>query len=141
MTTTSLSLGRAEVDRLVDGHFAAEVNRDLATLLATFADDVEHDVVGGPNVSHGKAEVAAFYRGLFDDLHFERIQNVRRYYGDSFVVDESIVHAIAVGRPMGIEGRDRPVQFRLLHVFEIADGSIHRENAWLDLAAVFAQLG
>jgi ketosteroid isomerase-like protein len=140
MTTTPTPLRRADVDRLVDEHFAAEVRRDLETLLSTFADDVEHDVVGGPTVSHGKSDVEAYYRGLFADLHFERIDNVRRYHGKGFVVDESIVHAIATGRPLGIDGRNRPVEFRLLHVFEIAGGEIHRENAWLDLAAVFAQL-
>jgi predicted ester cyclase len=57
------------------------------------------------------------------------------------VVDESLVHARATGRPMGLEGRDRPVTFRLLHIFDIEDGRIRRENAWLDTAAIVGQLG
>src|SRR5215470_4799105 len=119
---TSNAMTQAEVDRLVDEHFEAEVRQDLGTLLATFADDVEHDVVGSGTVSHGKPQVEAFYRSLLGDLSFESIESVRRYHGTGFVVDESIVHARAVGRPLGFEGRDRPVTFRILHVFDIEDG-------------------
>jgi steroid delta-isomerase-like uncharacterized protein len=138
---TSTDSQHAALDRLVDEHFAAEVHQDLDTLLATFADDVEHDVVGSGTVSHGKPQVEAFYRSLLRDLTFESIESVRRYHGAEFVVDESIVHARAIGRPMGFEGRDRQVTFRILHVFDIEDGRIQRENAWLDTAAIFAQLG
>ena len=137
---TSTESRQAALDRLVDEHFAAEVHQDLDTLLATFADDVEHDVVGSGTVSHGQSQVESFYRSLLQDLTFESIENVRRYHGASFVVDESIVHARAVRRPMGFEGRDRQVSFRILHVFDIVDGRIQRENAWLDTAAIFAQL-
>ena len=137
---TSTESRQAALDRLVDEHFAAEVHQDLDTLLATFADDVEHDVVGSGTVSHGQSQVESFYRSLLQDLTFESIENVRRYHGASFVVDESIVPARAVGRPMGFEGRDRQVSFRILHVFDIVDSRIQRENAWLDTAAIFAQL-
>ena len=45
------------------------------------------------------------------------------------------------GRPFGLEGRNRPLEFRLLHVVEFAaDGDIKRENVWIDLAAVIRQL-
>lgn len=131
---------RTEMDGLVDEHFAAEVHGDLTALLATFADDVEHDVVGDGAPRHGQDEAAAFYRRLLADLTLERIDTLRRYHGDGFVVDESLVHARAVGKPFGIDGRNRSLSFRLLHVFEIADGRIRRENAWLDTAAIFSQL-
>ena len=43
------------------------------------------------------------------------------------------------GRPFGLEGSDRPLEFRLLHVIEFADdGEIQRENVWIDLAAIIA---
>ena len=138
-TTTPMS--RAAVDALVDDHFAAEIEGDLDRLLSTFATDVEHDVVGNPAVSSGKDEVAAFYTGLFADLRLEEIRTVRRYHGDGFVVDESLVTAAAIGSPFGIPGRGRTVEFRLLHVFEVEAGEITRENAWLDLASVLGQLG
>jgi uncharacterized protein len=128
------------LDALVDDHFAAEVDGDLARLLGTFADDVEHDVVGNPSVSSGKDQVAAFYRGLLADLRLDKIDTVRRYHGDGFVIDESLVTARAIGTPFGIPGRDRTVRFRLLHVFDISDDQITRENAWIDTATVLAQL-
>ena len=66
---------------------------------------------------------------------------VRRLYGDDFLVDESIWRGRAPGRPFGLEGRDRPLAFRLLHVVEYApDGRMKRENVWLDLAAIIQQL-
>lgn len=138
MTVTMSPLA---LDALVDDHFAAEVDGDLSRLLDTFADDVEHDVVGSPSVSSGKDQVAAFYRGLLADLRLDQIDTVRRYHGDGFVVDESLVTAQAIGVPFGMPGRDRTVRFRLLHVFEIRDGEITRENAWIDTASVLAGLG
>jgi steroid delta-isomerase-like uncharacterized protein len=139
MATTALA-STAALDALLDDHFAAEVAGDLPRLLATFADDVEHDVAGNPAPSRGKEQVAGFYRSLLDDLRFEAVESVRRYHGEGFTVDESLVTARAVGAPFGIAGRGRIVQFRLLHVFEIAEGKIARENAWIDVASLLAQL-
>jgi hypothetical protein len=85
MTTTMTT---AALDALVDAHFAAESDADIDRLLSTFADDVEHDVVGNPRVSSGRAEVAAFYRQLLADLDLQTIESVHRYHGDGFVVDE-----------------------------------------------------
>jgi steroid delta-isomerase-like uncharacterized protein len=131
---------RSELDALVDGHFDAEVRGDVGALLATFTDDVEHDVVGNERVSHGRQAAAAFYEHLLADLRLDEIRPVHRYYGDDFVVDESVVHAHAIGHPFGIDGRNRALQFRLLHVFEFRDGLISRENAWLDVGAIMSQL-
>lgn len=131
---------RLAADALIDDHYAAEVAGDIASLLATFADDVEHDVVGKPHANSGKPAVEAFYRQLLSDLRLEEVRSVRRYHGDGFVVDESAVTATAVGRPFGLDGRGRSVRFRLLHVFEIRGSQITRENAWIDVAGVAAQL-
>ena len=127
MTMNATPLDQAFVDQLVDEHFRAEVDQDLDALLATFADDAEHDVVGMGPARHGKPEVDAFYRALFAGMRFEAIENLRRYHGPGFVVDESLVRATA---------NARPVTFRLLHVFEIENGRIRRENAWLDTTAL-----
>ena len=57
------------------------------------------------------------------------------------MVDESVWRGRAPGRPFGIEGRDRPLEFRLLHVIEFdRAGAIRRENVWVDLAAILRQL-
>ena len=129
-----------EIDTVIDDHFAAEIHGDLPALLATFTDDVEHDVVGDGEPRHGRDEVAAFYQRLLGDLTLDRIETVRRYYGAGFAVDDSVVHARAIGNPFGFEGRNRALTFRLLHVFEITDGHIRRENAWLDVPAIISQL-
>ena len=136
----TITASRTDLDAIVDDHFAAEIDGDLDRLLATFSADVEHDVVGNPSASRGKGEVADFYRGLLADLRLQEIRSVRRYYGDGFVVDEAEVTAQAIGTPFGIPGNGRTVRFRLLHVFDIADGVITRENAWLDVPSVLAQL-
>ena len=47
----------------------------------------------------------------------------------------------APGRPFGLEGKGRPLAFRLLHVIEFAaDGTMKRENVWIDMGAVLQQL-
>jgi predicted ester cyclase len=46
-----------------------------------------------------------------------------------------------MGNPLGFPGRNRPLEFRILHLFEFADdGAIRRENVWMDTAAIAAQL-
>ena len=57
------------------------------------------------------------------------------------MVDESRWSGRALGRPFGLEGRNRPLSFRLLHVMEFTEaGDIKRENVWVDLASIIQQL-
>jgi uncharacterized protein len=134
-------LSREQMDALVDGHFRAEEAGDLAAIVEGFTADAEHDVAGRPGGPvHGGEEIAAYYRGLLEDLRIDRFEPVWRRHGADHVVDESILHATATGRPMGLDGCGRAIAVRLLHVFDFADGRIARESAWLDLAAVQQQL-
>lgn len=130
------------MDRKLDEHFNYEARDDVEGVLGTLTDDVEHDVVGWPGgPSHGRDQARAFYEATFPDLSDGRVRSVRRLYGNDFMVDESIWSGIAAGRPFGFEGKGRPLEFRLLHILEFAaDGSIRRENVWLDMAAIQKQL-
>ncbi len=131
-----------QMNARVDEHFRFEAADDVEGVLGTLADDVEHDVVGWPGgATRGRAASRAFYETMFADLADGQVRTVRRLHGHGFVVDESVWRGRAAGRPFGLEGRDRPLEFRLLHVLEFDDsGAIMRENVWVDLAAVIAQL-
>jgi hypothetical protein len=137
-----MPLTRAEMDAKIDEHFGFEQADDVAGVLATLADDVEHDVVGWPaGPARGAEGARPFYEALFADLADGRVETIRRLYGDDFLVDESLWRGRAPGRPFGLEGRGRPLAFRLLHVIEFApDGRIGRENVWVDLAGIIQQL-
>ncbi|MDZ4265703.1 MAG: ester cyclase [Mycobacterium sp.] len=137
-----MALTRDEMDRKLDEHFGYEAADDVEGVLATLTADVEHDIVGAPTgPTFGPDDARAFYEGLFEDLSESSVHTVRRLYGENFMVDESLWSGRAPGRPFGVEGRNRPLQFRLLHVVEFAaDGRIRRENVWIDLAAILAQL-
>jgi hypothetical protein len=130
------------MDRKMDEHFGYEAADDVDGVLRTLSHDVEHDIVGwpsGPATSH--ADIRAFYEALFADLAGERVQCVRRLYGPDFLIDESVWSGRAPGRPFGIEGRNRPLEFRMLHILEFTgEGDIKRENVWLDLASIQRQL-
>lgn len=137
-----MSLTPAEMDRKIDEHFGFEARDDVAGVLSTLAPDVEHDVVGWPmGPAQGRENVRPFYETLFADLGDGQVTPLRRLYGTGFLVDESIWRGKAIGRPFGLEGRGRPLEFRLLHVIEFAeDGRIRREAVWTDLAAMIQQL-
>jgi predicted ester cyclase len=137
-----MALSPAQMDDKLDEHFAFEARDDLDGVLATLAPDAEHDVVGWPTgVTRGREGAGAFYETLFADLCDGSIETVRRLYGEDFVVDESLWRGRASGRPFGLDGRGRPLQFRLLHIFQFdGDGAIARENVWIDLAALINQL-
>jgi len=137
-----VSMTREEMDMKVDEHFAFEAEDDVAGVLATLSRDVEHDIVGWPGGStRGREGARSFYQTLFTDLSDSEVQCLRRLYGEGFLVDESMWRGKAPGKPFGLDGRGRPLEFRLLHVIEFADsGDITRENVWIDLAAIIQQL-
>jgi len=137
-----VALTPAQMDAKIDEHFKFEHLDDVEGVLATLAEDVEHDIVGWPDgPSHDHEGARRFYETLFADLSDGAIECRKRLYGDRFLVDESIWRGRAPGRPFGLEGRGRPLEFRLLHVIEFADdGAISRENVWIDLAAIIRQL-
>ena len=137
-----MALTRAQMDAKLDEHFGFEATDNVEGVLATLTPDVEHDVVGSPlGPTRGREGARPFYENLFADLADGRAESVRRLYGDDFLVDESVWRGTAPGRPFGLEGRGRPLEFRLLHVIEFAEGgAIRRENVWIDLAAVIHQL-
>ncbi|SAK60167.1 SnoaL-like polyketide cyclase [Caballeronia glebae] len=137
-----MTLTAVEMDRKIEEHFGFERCDDVEGVLATLADDVEHDVVGWPEgPANGRASARPFYEALFADLSESRVECLRRLYGEGFVIDESLWRGRAPGRPFGLEGRGRPLEFRMLHVVEFSEsGQIRRENVWVDLAAIIGQL-
>lgn len=137
-----MALTPQQMDSKIDEHFGFEAADDIAGVLATLAPDAEHDIVGFPTgPTRGRENARPFYDQLFSDLADGRAQVIRRLYGDNFLVDESLWEGRAPGRPFGLEGRNRPLKFRLLHVIEFSnDGQIRREQVWVDLAAIQQQL-
>ncbi|WP_296597572.1 ester cyclase [Phenylobacterium sp.] len=137
-----MALTRAQMDAKIDEHFGYEQADDVEGVLATLTPDCEHDIVGSPTgPTVGPDGARGFYESLFADLADGRITTLRRLYGEDFLVDESLWTGRAPGRPFGLEGRDRPLEFRLLHVVEYAhDGRMKRENVWIDMASILQQL-
>jgi uncharacterized protein len=138
---TARALTREQKDALVDAHYRSEIEGDIDAIVEGFIPGAEHDVVGKPGGPvHGGEAIASYYRQLLADLRISRFEPVRRRYGDNHVVDESILHATAIGSPFGIEGRGREIAVRLLHVFDFNGGLISRESAWLDVPSLLGQL-
>jgi predicted ester cyclase len=132
----------AQMDLKMDEHFAFEAADDIDGVLATLAPDAAHDIVGWPGgPTRGRDGARPFYETLFADLAGGRVRCMKRLYGERFLVDESVWEGTAAGRPFGLEGRGRPLSFRLLHVVEFSErGDIAREQVWVDLAAIERQL-
>jgi ketosteroid isomerase-like protein len=138
-----VSLTREQMDALVDEHFGFEAADDVDGVLGTLLDGAVHEVIPSPvGALTDPAEQRAYYELLFDSISGESVEPLRRYYGENFLVDESLWHGrIDDGRPFLCDGRSGEVSFRLLHVFEFRDGKISREQVWCDLAAIQRQLG
>ena len=137
-----MTLTRQQMDAAMDRHFGFEARDDVEGVLATLAPDAEHDIVGWPpGPTFGHAGARAFYERMFQDLGESRVTTKKRLYGEGFLVDESLWEGVAIGSPFGLEGRGRPLRFRILHVLEFTDsGAIARESCWLDMAAIQRQL-
>lgn len=137
-----MHLTKEFMDAKIDEHFQFEANDDVDGVVSTLAENATHDTVGWPTGPiHGAQNTRPFYTQLFADIAGEKVTPVKRLYGDNFMVDESLWEGRATGMPFGLEGRNRPLSFRILHIFEFTeDGDIARENVWLDMAAIQQQL-
>lgn len=138
-----MNLTREQMDALVGEHFGFEATDDVDGVMTTLADGAEHEVIPSPvGALTDPAAQRAYYEMLFSSIRGGRVEPVRRYYGDDVLVDESIWHGeIVDGKPFLCAGKSGKVSFRLLHVFELDDGKISREQVWCDLAAIQRQLG
>jgi hypothetical protein len=132
---------RTEMDRLIEQHLAAEMAADSAAAVAVYTDDVEHDVVGWPaGPVSGPAAAKNFYDQLLAAFVNEEMTPVRTLYGEDHCVIEHRTRGRFPHGFLGAPGSDRPVVFRMLHVFEFRGNAIRRENVWLDAGAIVAQL-
>jgi ketosteroid isomerase-like protein len=133
----------AQLDEVINQHFMFEATDNVDAVMESLADTVEHEVVPSPyGVNTDKGRIRDFYTMLFSSVDGEGVTPIRRLYGDDFVIDETMWHGrINDGKPFLCDGKSGPVSFRLLHVFEVKDGKITREQAWCDLAAIQQQLG
>jgi ketosteroid isomerase-like protein len=137
------SMTREQMDALVNEHFGFEATDDVDGVMSTLDDEAEHEVIPSPvGMIDDPAQQRAYYEMLFSSLKGESVEPLRRLYGDDFLIDETLWHGyVEDGRPFLCDGKSGKVSFRLLHVFEIRDGKITREQAWCDLAAIQRQLG
>jgi ketosteroid isomerase-like protein len=135
-------LTHEQMDQIVNEHFGFEAQDDVNGVVGTLTEDVEHDVVGCPGSQiRGRDAARKFYAGLFPALRGESVQPLRRYYGDDFMVDETLWTGYVVPAALGAQGGEGRASFRVLHLLEFRDGKIARENVWIDHAAIMKQLG
>ena len=126
---------------IIERHFAAENEHDVAATLATYTDDLVWDDVGNPDCPvYGKSGAGEIYEGIIDAIPDLHLESVSRFASDDHVVDESVATGHIGGTFIGIDGGGAPVRFRILHVFDIRDGLISREQAWFDTAGVIRQV-
>jgi hypothetical protein len=132
-----------QMDALVAEHFRFEATDDVDGVMSTLLDGAVHEVIPSPvGALHDSADQRAYYERLFGSIRGEGVEPLRRYYGENFLIDESLWHGrIEDGGPFLCHGRSGGVSFRLLHVFEFREGKIGREQVWCDLAAIQRQLG
>ena len=128
---------------IIDRHFAAENAHDVEATLATYTDDIVWDDVTHPlSPFEGKEAVGSVYSGILDAIPDVHLASVKRLVSPdgTFVVDESILTGHVEGSWSGVVGGGAPVRVRILHLFELQDGLIARENAWFNAADVVRQV-
>lgn len=126
---------------VIAAHFAAENAHDIAATLATYTDDVVWDDVANPACPvRGKQAAAGMYEGIMAAIPDLRLESIVRFETGAHAVDESVATGHVLGSFLGVEGGGAPVSFRMLHVFDLRDGLISREQAWFDTASVLRQI-
>lgn len=133
---------REQMDAMIKQHWDAEIARDPKGATVMMADDVHHDIVGYPGGPiNGPAAVVERYGQMFPTIKTNKVTQKPKLYGDDFCVEEAEMECIAEGRFLGFDGRNRPVKFRILHIFKFADEKMTMEQVWLDGGSIAHQLG
>jgi steroid delta-isomerase-like uncharacterized protein len=131
-----------EMIALVERHLKAEGAGDVDGAVAVYTDDIVHDAVGFPGSPRtGRAAAREFYEILTANFRTEDEQPLHRFFASDSMILEQTMSGTVIGEMLGLPGNGRRVTFRILHVFDFADGLISREQVWLDTAAIVAQLG
>lgn len=133
----------AELDAIINQHFIFEATNDVDGVVKSLGENVVHEVFP---MTRGtltdKKEIGSFYTYLFESIHGESATPIKRYYGEDFLIDETLwTGNVTDGAPIGCAGMSGPVSFRMLHVFEVNDGKINKEQVWCDLGEIQKQLG
>jgi ketosteroid isomerase-like protein len=138
-----MGLTREQKDEIVDQHFMYEANDDIEGVMSSLTEDAEHEVIPSPmGALHERQKIREYYEMLFPCLRDGSVEAVRRLYGDDFVVDETTWRGqLADGHALLLDEKTGPIELRLLHIFNLRDGKIAREQVWCDLALVMNNLG
>jgi len=138
-----MGLSHAEMDKVVDDHFRYEATDDVEGVMGSFAEgELRHEIIPSPvGLLSERAEMANYYRMLFSCARGDNVTNIRRLYGEDFLVDETLWEGEQIdGKPFLLPGRSGRMCVRILHIFTFREGKIASEQAWLDLAAIQRQL-
>jgi ketosteroid isomerase-like protein len=117
----------------VDAHFHSEAENEVASALRLYTDDIvwEAPALNGLDRAYkGKEAVAENYRQLWASMKDVQFTFLQRFATDDRVVDDSLVtfEVIRDGYwhfPVGSK-----VEMRLVHIFEMRDGKISREQVF-----------
>ena len=126
---------------IVEQHFAAENAHDIPATLATYAEDLIWDDVSNPECPiHGKEAAARNYAEILATIPDLEMVSTLRFASGEHVIDESVLSGHVRGTFLGFKADGAPISFRILHVFDIRDGLIAREQAWFDTVGVIRQI-
>ncbi len=138
-TTATSELARRN-HRLWLEHARAENRRELDRLIATLHDDCEYEVLPQGQTWRGKAEVRAFYQGLWGAIPDVKLDLLRRVDADDCVVEESEVYGTLQGPLFGMPPSGGPVRYRVVIFFPVRDGLFTGERVYVDAVALARQV-
>jgi len=117
---------------VVQAHFHNENPAGIKAALDLYTDDIVWEVPARGILLRGKEDVLREYTGIFESAEGLEITTIRRFATETMVVDDCFLTFKITGPgwrncPFEI-GTD--VNMRLVHIFELRDGKICRENGY-----------
>jgi hypothetical protein len=125
---------------VVDAHFRSEAANEIEQALHLYTEDIVWEAPARQLVLQGKQATADNYRMMFGSMSDIQLSGLRRFATESHVIDDSIARLTLTGD--GIVNAPLPVgsnvELRLLHIFEMRDRRIAKEQVyemWRDAGA------
>jgi len=132
---------RQRRERLVEEHFASEVDQEFERTLATFTAEPHYEIMATGQIFHGREEVMGYYtltRTAFPD---QRHDNVRLQFSDEAVIAEFDLLGTHLGDYYGLAPTGKTFRIPVMAVFFFEGDRIVNERIYSDAFSLLNQIG
>jgi steroid delta-isomerase-like uncharacterized protein len=127
--------------KVLEEHFASEVEQEFDRTLATFNGHPRYEIMATGQIYDGDEEVLYYHRAQRTAFPDQRHENVRHHFADDSVIAEFDLLGTNLGEFFGMAPTGKAFRIPVIAVFFFEGDKITNERIYLDVASLLTQIG